>query len=285
MAHNSFINIAAQGFVKQRRGDRFALRVTLPCGVLTADQAEQLAETARQCGNGLLRVTMRQGMEISGISMPDLPLAQQQIARAGLNLVNAGQYIDGVAACCGAAECCSGVMPTEPLVRRIHQELADVELPAPLGIAISGCPNACTLPLLADIGLVGVAEPEPQERIEAFPPDAVFTCPEEAITYQGDRAVWNRDLCVYCGHCTERFGWGSWSVARSGFMLYVGGRTGRRPKLGSLVAEFLSEDEAFSAVAAALRFYSQHACPGERFGTLIDRVGTEDLQNSLSQKG
>lgn len=282
---NNFINITAQGFVKQRRGDRFALRLALPCGLITADQAEQLAETARQCGDGLLRVTMRQGMEIGGISMPNLPLAQQQVARAGLQTVHAGPYIEGIAACCGAAECSCGIMPTEPLARRIHRELSSVELPAPLGIAISGCPNACTLPLLTDIGLVGAAEPEPMDRLETDVPGEIFACPEGAITYEGDRAVWNRDLCVYCGQCTERFGSGSWPVARRGFMLYAGGRTGRHPKLGSLVAEFLSEDEAFHAVASAVRFHAQFAKPGERMSHLVERLGTDGLRNVISQKG
>ena len=282
---SSFISITAQGFVKQRRGDRFALRVALPCGVLTADQAEQLAQTARQCGDGLLRVTMKQGMEIGGISMPDLPLAQQQVARAGLQAVRAGPYIEGISACCGAVECCSGIMPTEPLARRIQQELSTVELPAPLSIAIAGCPNACTLPLLADLGLVGAAMPEPLDHIEGSPPDGDFICPEGAITYDGRRAVWNRDLCIYCGQCTERFGSGSWPVARQGFMLYAGGRTGRHPKLGTLAAEFLSEDEAFNAVASALNFYSQRALPGERLSSLIDRLGIHDLRIAISQKG
>lgn len=83
--------------VPMQSGDGLIVRVKPPFGRLTSDQANMIADVARQYGNGFLDITSRANIQIRGVLEAELPsvisylqkanLASSDTARDRLNLI------------------------------------------------------------------------------------------------------------------------------------------------------------------------------------------------------
>ena len=69
---------------------------------------------------------------------------------------------------------------------------------------------------------------------------------------------------------------------KRGWSLVVGGSSARRPRIGDLVRENLSEEEVIPLVKRMLEYYRQHAQKRERLAKLVDRIGIEDVKDALA---
>ncbi len=65
---------------------------------------------------------------------------------------------------------------------------------------------------------------------------------------------------------------------KDGFTLYVGGSAGREARIGRVLAEKLSMDEAEELVKKILEFYKANAKKGQRLGKFIDEIGWEEFE-------
>lgn len=65
-------------------GDGLLLRLRQPLGGLDGGAARTVAEVARRCGNGILELTGRAGLQIRGVSATGLADAQNRLLEAGL---------------------------------------------------------------------------------------------------------------------------------------------------------------------------------------------------------
>ena len=97
----------------------------------------------------------------------------------------------------------------ELLRRRRLKELLQERVPGKLKmhhefrLSCSDCPNACSRPQIADIGLIGACRPaitgEECTECEA----CIEACREDAIVLKGGRPVIDFAKCVDCGKCIE----------------------------------------------------------------------------------
>ena len=83
------------------------------------------------------------------------------------SLAGAARLKAHVIACPGRRWCSRGLVETNPTADRIRRELADV-LPAGATVCISGCPNGCSHPAVAQVGLIGCVTTVDGQRREAF---------------------------------------------------------------------------------------------------------------------
>ncbi len=67
----------------------------------------------------------------------------------------------------------------------------------------------------------------------------------------------------------------------NGWTVVFGGTSGRRPSLGTVVAEDLSRDDALDLVHRLLEFYRKNAAPKERTARFLERIGFERLKSEL----
>ena len=163
-------------------------------------------------------------------------------------------------------ETCRGVTPgvcphAAPLAASTLAELVELaacaavpealaELARPLRrheqfrLAVSACPNACVRPQVADLGLLAVREatiaPEACHGCAA----CVEVCPDAAIGVSAGKAVIDQGTCLGCGACARvclRRAIASGPVA---YRVYLGGRLGRRPRLGTNLGRDLAPREA-----------------------------------------
>ena len=68
---------------------------------------------------------------------------------------------------------------------------------------------------------------------------------------------------------------------KKGWNLVVGGSSARRPRVGDLIRENLSEDEVIPLVKRALEYYQEKGKPRERVARFVDRIGIENVKDAL----
>ncbi len=146
-------------------------------------------------------------------------------------------------------------------------------------ISLSDCPNACSRPQIADIGLIGLRQPRITSAACSRCRDCVEACREEAISLPetSEGPVLDGDKCLACGQCLEVCPTGTLGQAARGYRILLGGKLGRHPQLGRPLEGIFSKEEALDLVDRYLDFYQEHSQGGERLGALLNREGWEIL--------
>jgi ferredoxin-nitrite reductase len=144
--------------------------VALPVGRITAEQMKGLADVARQCGDGDLRLTVWQNLLISGVPVEKLEVARQKIEALGL-AIEANAIRRGLVACTGNTGCKFAAADT----KRHADEIARwcetrVTLDTPVNIHLTGCHHSCAQHFISEIGLLAckVQESEESDPVEGY---------------------------------------------------------------------------------------------------------------------
>ena len=151
-------------------------------------------------------------------------------------------------------------------------------------VAIADCPNACSRPQIADLGLIGAAEPLQTGEVCHQCMGCMHACREGAIVHPGLLPILDPARCVRCGSCTRVCLSGTLQVGRRGWRIQVGGKLGRHPRLGAELPGLYSREGVLAAAGCCLDLYLRHARGGERFGELLERVGAEELTACVQER-
>ena len=68
---------------------------------------------------------------------------------------------------------------------------------------------------------------------------------------------------------------------KAGWNLVVGGSSARRPRVGDLIREQLSEAEVIPLVKRALEYYRDRSKKRERMARFVDRIGIENVKDAI----
>lgn len=66
-----------------------------------------------------------------------------------------------------------------------------------------------------------------------------------------------------------------------GWTVVIGGNSGGRPRIGDVIAEDLSEEDALDLIKKCLDYYSKNAKPRERIPRFIQRIGIEEFKKAV----
>ena len=148
-------------------------------------------------------------------------------------------------------------------------------------ICVSDCPNACSRPQIADIGIIGALCPGVSDDCCTGCGACASSCVETAIELGpgADTPVIDRDKCVGCGKCVHACPSGALGEAEKGWRIMVGGRLGRHPQLGRELKGVYSKEEVLAAVKRCLDIYFAHNIAGERFGAILNRAGYDLIES------
>ena len=131
--------------------------------------------------------------------------------------------------------------------------------------SVSGCPNGCSRPQIADFGLRARVRP-------IFDPDGCTlcgacaeVCPDQALSLEGGPLQWDRDACLGCLKCSSVCPAGCVTLASPQMELLVGGKLGRRPHLAEPVGIFSHPAELVLAIVDIMANYLNNTSPGQRF--------------------
>ncbi len=139
----------------QKQSGLFYLGIALPVGKMSAGQMRALADIARECGDGDIRLTVWQNLLISGIDANNMEAAKMRVEAAGLDW-RASSIRAGLIACTGSRGCKFAASDTKGHAEDIaHWCEERVSLDQPINIHLTGCRHSCAQHYIGDIGLIG----------------------------------------------------------------------------------------------------------------------------------
>jgi len=146
-----------------------------------------------------------------------------------------------------------------------------------LKINIAACANGCSRPHIADIGLIRVLRPQVNAGECLGCGICAESCPDRAVSMAGELPRINPDLCLDCGYCVKTCPEQALGRLDPGWRVIVGGRLGRRPKLGTPLPGILTTPLALGVVQNAITTLMRDFNPGIRFGQILDGIETNEL--------
>lgn len=144
-------------------------------------------------------------------------------------------------------------------------------------VSVSCCPNACSRPQIADVGLIAAQRPKADPSCCTRCGACQDACREQAVVLlpSGQLDAIDEGSCLACGACIAVCPAGALSPGRSGWRVQLGGRLGRHPRLAEELPGLHSADQAVEFTLRAARYFLAHARPGQRLGDLVARHGAK----------
>ncbi len=275
------------GFLWDKRTpDKFNGRVITRNGKITAKECQTVAEAARRFGSGEVAMTTRLTMEIQGVPFENIePLRQFLKEEAGLETGGTGAKVRPVTACKGTT-CQYGLIDTYALSEKIHQMFyvgyGQVKLPHKFKIAVGGCPNNCMKPDLNDVGIVGQWVPQVNEELCKNCGLCEKECPIGMVKIADGKAVIDAQGCNHCGRCIRKCPFEAIETQTNGYLVYLGGRWGKRTAVGRPLSVIISsEEQVLALVEKCILLFKAYGQPKERFADTVTRLGFDKVQEML----
>jgi len=142
-------------------------------------------------------------------------------------------------------------------------------------ISISGCPNACSRPQIADLGITGFVRPEVDPAHCRFCGSCEEVCPDSAIEVKDAPPIFDRKACQGCTRCRDICPDKCISVSEPGARIMVGGKLGRHPRLAEVIGEVDESSQVIKFLDRIVNDYIEKGEPGERFADFWARTGKE----------
>lgn len=148
-------------------------------------------------------------------------------------------------------------------------------------IVLSECPNACSRPQIADIGIIGAVVPQLTDNVCSLCEACVESCRENAVclNHEGEKPVINFQDCVKCGTCAAACPSGILKKGPTGYRVMLGGRLGRHPRLAMELNGIYTEKQVLSIVKKCVAFYKKHSKNGQRFSHILESLTHLNLEN------
>lgn len=167
---------------------------------------------------------------------------------------------------------------TEKLIDKIEGQILPHHT---MKLAVSGCPNSCSMPQIKDFGVHAV-EPvsvDPKCKcIECM--KCVETCREDAIMVKNGNVTIDKEKCVHCGLCARVCPTGTIKAEKKKYRVMIGGKVGRHPKFALDLLPQADESTTLKAldvcVDIILTSETEH-----RFRTLIEQQGIEEIKKRI----
>jgi len=141
-------------------------------------------------------------------------------------------------------------------------------------VSLSGCPNACSRPQIADIGIIGAVLPGVSNEACTLCGSCVDACDENAIELNetNQKPIIDYARCLKCAKCIFACPTGTLGEKQKGYRIMLGGRLGRHPRLAMEIGGLHSHDQVLEIVKNCLAFYKNTSRNGERFSHLMSSV-------------
>lgn len=136
-------------------------------------------------------------------------------------------------------------------------------------LALSACPNGCSRPHTADLGIIAFSETEVLRRLCSGCGACVCKCPDDAIALAGNVAAIDSQRCLGCGRCVLACKNKALSPGAVRYRIVLGGRLGRHPRLGRELQKRLDSASVVSLAGRCLEVYQQRMLPGRRFSDIL----------------
>ena len=277
----------------KERGET-ASRIRVPGGHITAENLERVAKIAEKYGNGTIHLSIRQGIEVPGISLQDLDAVKEDlqpiIDDMDINQENRGEGYSAsgtrnVMACIGKRVCPFGCYDTTALAQRIEKAIFPHDLH--VKVALTGCSNDCGKVRMHDFGIIGMTEPQYNKDRCVSCGACVKWCEKRsvgALSLVNEKVVRDPAKCVGCGVCVAYCPTRAWTRSKEHHLrLTLLGRTGKvNPRLAVDFIKWADEDSIVKMIRNSYAYCAEYISPEapdgkEHIGYIVDRTGVEEF--------
>ena len=287
--------------VSKERG-MTASRVRVPGGLVSAKSMARIVEIAEEYGRGEIFLTNRQGVEIPGIHMEDMPKVNEKLqaiiedTKINQEDTSQGYLASGtrnVVACPGKRLCPFGCYDTTAFAQRMDHEIFPNN--RHVKVAFTGCSNDCAHVALNDFGIIGMTEPQ-------YDPNRCIGCGQcvdwcqrrsvSALRLEKGKVVRDEDRCIGCGVCVVYCPTRAWTRSHEHyFRVKIMGRTGKQnPRLAQDWLRWVDEDSIVKIVKNTYAFIEEYTDPNtgattERFKVPEDKpIRLAGMATSVQKK-
>ncbi len=123
-------------------------------GVTTADELRRIADVAEKYEARMIKITGAQRLDILGVKKEDLPKAWEDLDMSSGYAY--GKAFRQVKTCVGSDFCRFGVGDSTTLGIEMEKTFENLNTPAKVKMAASGCPRNCAEATVKDVGVVAV---------------------------------------------------------------------------------------------------------------------------------
>ena len=277
----------------KERGET-ASRIRVPGGHITAENLERVAKIAEKYGNGTIHLSIRQGIEVPGISLQDMEEVKKDlqpiIDDMDINQDNRGEGYSAsgtrnVMACIGKRVCPFGCYDTTALAQRIEKAIFPHDLH--VKVALTGCSNDCGKVRMHDFGIIGMTEPQYNKDRCVSCGACVKWCEKRsvgALKMVNEKVIRDPVKCIGCGVCVAYCPTRAWTRSKEHyFRLTLLGRTGKvNPRLAVDFIKWADEDSIVKMIQNSYAYCAEYISPEapdgkEHIGYIVDRTGVEEF--------
>jgi dissimilatory sulfite reductase (desulfoviridin) alpha/beta subunit len=269
------------GVITERDPAFSTVRIRAPAGNLTTDQLRGIARIAKKYGNGNIHCTTRQTVEIPHVDLKHLKRMALALEKNGTPIGSEKDEVVNIISCPGTGRCKFGNIDTTSLAEKIDKKLFGKPMPVKVRIAISGCPNACTSPMLNEIGIIGRICPIRTEGLCTGCGSCVYYCRENAIRIRNGISELNEEKCVQCGTCVKSCSFNLLKTLHTHYLITVGGRRGRHPKIGRELLTVETEEQVLFAVEKIVDWVFRRAWSGRLLSEQMDEIHFEKFREDI----
>lgn len=272
-----------------------SLRVRVPGGLIDPESLMTVAEISKEYGDGQIHMTTRQGFEILGIDMEDMPEVNEKIQpvidKLDINQDKRGEGYSAagtrnIAACVGNKVCPKAQYNTTEFAKRIEKEVFPNDLH--FKIALTGCPNDCIKARMHDFGIVGTCLPEYEMNRCITCLACVKKCRKisaGALKEENNKIVRDEEKCIGCGECVLNCPMGAWTRSpKKYYKLMIMGRTGKKnPRLAEDWIKWIDEDSIVKIIKNTYDYVTEYISKDapngkEHIGYIVDRTGFQEFR-------
>lgn len=269
------------GVITELDSEYCTIRTRIPAGVISCDQLKGIAEVAERYGAGSVHLTTRQTIEIPHMHHADLDAIARDLTANNTPVGSERDEVVNVIACPGSERCIFANIDSLSLARSIDAKLFGKEMPVKIRISVSACPNACTSPLLNEIGIVGQNRPVRVPGLCTGCGTCVEYCKEEAITIKRGISVLDTSRCVQCGTCVRSCPYNLLKSSGAHYLITVGGRRGRHPKIGRELIAVKSPSAVLLVVERVVAWVYRRAWSGRLLSDQMDELQFEKFRKEI----
>ena len=272
------------GVITERDADFVTVRLRAPAGAFSVDQIRGVATLAKRYGNGTVHSTTRQTLEIPHVRADSLKKIAKALEKNGTPVGSEKDEIVNIIACPGISRCKFANIDTIGLAKQIDRKLFGKEMPVKIRIALSGCPNACTSPMLNEIGIIGRIKPVRTPGLCTGCGSCVQYCKENAVRVKNGISVLDDEKCVQCGVCVRSCHFDLLKAEHSHYLITVGGRRGRHPKIGRELLTVETEEQVLFAIEKIVDWVYRRAWSGRLLSEQLDELQFGKFREEIIRK-
>jgi len=271
------------GVITERDADFCTIRIRAPAGFLSVEQLRGIAKIAKKYGTGTVHCTTRQTLEIPHVNPVLLKKIEKALAKNETPVGSERDEIVNIIACPGTERCKFANIDTIRLAKKIDTKLFGKEMPVKMRIALSGCPNACTSPMLNEIGVIGRVRPLRTPGLCTGCGTCVHYCKEKAIVIRNGISELKEDRCVQCGVCIQSCHFDLLKAEHRHFLITVGGRRGRHPRIGRELMTVETEEQVIFAIEKIVEWVYRRAWSGRLLSEQLDELHFEKFRQDIAK--